>query len=241
NSVGRALYGAYIQGVDELELEFEDLDIFPDIKKNTERLLGFEIVSHTGGSCLIKSVAPALETEFDGILRRILILLVETAKDTYVTAKTQKFDVIQELIERERTNNKLVAFCLRVLNKKGHKEHKRVTLLYALICELEYLADEFREIIVSINKSKKKISHAVMEIFSVIVRAIELFYEIIYRFDMKKFVELKGLLNKEVDDKTILLLQQTRDIDTLILHHLSNISAQIYHATLFSGAYEKKT
>ncbi|MEM4247397.1 MAG: AbrB/MazE/SpoVT family DNA-binding domain-containing protein, partial [Candidatus Woesearchaeota archaeon] len=73
----RPLMTFYRLGYDQVEITFDDPQVIPRIQDEIERLMGFEIVNQTERSCVVKNVASAMDTEFESILRRIMLMLIE--------------------------------------------------------------------------------------------------------------------------------------------------------------------
>ena len=230
---GQTIRSTYIMGVDELEVEFGQPEVLKLVQNESAKLLGFEIVSHSNKGCVIRSVASALDTEFDSILRRTLLLLTEMAKDSLVALKSGNFSALSEIVERERINNKLTAFCLRVLNKKGYKDRKKMTAMYGLVCELEYLADEYREISNYVQAKKCRLDPKVLSLFQGMVERTQEFYELVYKFTIESLALFIRKLNDESYKKALDLLHNSKRHNTRVLHHLISISEKLYHSTVF--------
>ena len=187
----RPLMTFYRMGYDQVEITFDDPKVISHIQKETERLMGFEIVSQTERSCVVKNVAAALDTEFENILRRIMRMLVEMAKDTAEALSKKNYDNMEEITKRERLNNKLTIFCERILNKKGYSDHKRLTFVYYIVCNLEHLADNLSDICNYCIKNEPKVMPATIKLVKELTHLIEQMYGLFYTFSIENLQAFK--------------------------------------------------
>ena len=153
--IKRSIDVAYKKGVDELSMSFE----IPKSKKAVEEVLdstmGFEIISQGEKTCTVKSVAKAVEEEFDNILRRVFLTLLSMADESYDAVSKSQFSRLSSIASSDKTINKLTNFCKRILNKKGYKEQKSNNYIYCIVWELERIGDEYRDICTALAGAKK--------------------------------------------------------------------------------------
>lgn len=187
----RPLMTFYRMGYDQVEITFDDPKVIPRIQEEIERLMGFEIVSQTERSCVVKNVAAAMDSEFEGILRRIFLMLVEMARDTSEALSKRNFANMEEITKRERLNNKLTIFCERILNKKGYPDHKRLTFIYYIVCNLEHLADNLCDICNYCMDAKPRVSQDTVKLVKETTQLIEQLYSLFYKFDLDELAAFK--------------------------------------------------
>jgi len=230
--VRRPLSTLYKLGYDEVEITYDNPEFIKDIKDHIVELLGFEIIQQTGTRCLVKNIASTMDTEFDNILRRIFLMLVTFAKESYQAIKDDKPLHLQPLTELEKTNNKLTFFCERVLNKFGYPDHKKQLLLHTMISLLEQVADSFRSICLHFKNNKKaKLSKNTLELYKNIVDFTEEVYKTFYNFNINKLSELK---EQRVKQETLCyknIQNAASGHDAIITHHLLVISYLLHHST----------
>ena len=169
---------AYKRGYDELELTFSDPKAISAIKKELDVLLGYEIVKQGEKHCIIKNIATAMDEEFDNILRRLFLMVLEMGKDSIDAIKKKEYERLQEISLSEHTNDKLTNFCKRMLNKRGHQNPERTILLYAMLRDLEKIADSYENICLHSKMSKEQ-----LVLFQELNKYFEAAYKLYYDFN----------------------------------------------------------
>jgi len=217
---------AYKKGTDELSLRFEDPKTRKLIEQILETTMGFEIITQEEKSCLVKSVATAVEEEFDNILRRVFLTLLSMADESYDALSKSQISRLDEIGNSEKTINKLTNFCKRILNKKGYKDYKKSNYIYCIVWEIERIADEYSDICTKIN-SKTKISSDVLQIYKETNVLLRSFYEIFYKFNENNGINITNR-KKALIKKCNELMPKKKGFDSVILHHISNIITSTY-------------
>lgn len=215
---------AYKRGYDELELRYEDPSMIKAVQQELENIMGFEIMDSREHSCVVKNIAGALDEEFDTILRRVFLVTLSMGEDCLDAIKQDQKERLADILFSEKTTNKLTDFCKRILNKKGYKEIFKTNLMYAIVWELEKVADDYRDICKSITDSKdEKISEDILSLFSETNKFFRSFYEMFYSYDEEKASKFS---NKAKDMKTnsekCLNLAKT-NIEKRLAHYLMGI------------------
>lgn len=218
---------AYKKGVDELRLDFNDPKIKKVVSGVLDSTMGFEIISQGEKSCTIKSVATAVEGEFDNILRRVFLTLLSMAEESYDAVSKSQLSRLDEIASADSTINKLTNFCKRILNKKGYSSSKHTNYIYCIVWEIERIGDEYRRACREISGQKKKISKDVLEIYKETNVMLRDFYNLFYKFDQKKglaFTNKKEILMKKARQ----MIAKKSGADSVLLHHLANIITSVY-------------
>lgn len=228
--IKRPISMLYKLGYDEIQVEFEDPSVMELVQKEMQRLVGFEIVSQSRNNCIIKSVATASDSEFDPILRRIFLMLITMAKDSYAMILEKQFDQLKELTKLEETNNKLTLFCLRLLSKSGYSNYKKTSLVYNVVCHLEYLADEFRDICFYLMINKPKLCKKSLDCYKAACDQLEFFYKMFYKQDRAVGDLYEFKKRRLYIDKCAFELLGTNRHDTIIGHYVLKISDKLHHA-----------
>lgn len=219
----RILAGLYKSGYDEFELVFDDPQVLKKVEKDLkEFLIGLEIVSQGKQSCIVKVLTQEVDTEFDNVLRKIFLSLISFSNESLECYKKNDFNALQEVLEYEKTNNKLTTFCRRILNKKGYTKTLKITYIYCLIEELEKLADEYKYICEYLIKKKKKSSKDILMIYQKTNSFFNDFYELFYKYDQNKIINLYNM-KKELISEIDTQLDKKTECYSKILHHLANI------------------
>jgi phosphate uptake regulator len=189
--------GLYVRGYDEIKLIFNEpliphhrigkpVKVFSVIHGEINRSTGLEIIQQKSNYCVLKNIADSSIKEFDGILRRTFLLIMDAAKDLYEGAKNSDFVLIDTLQEKHDTITKLILYNLRLLNTVGHKEYKNTRLIFHMISSLDVIVDILRNSARDIVEQKTKPSESGIKILGEIVKAIQLYYDLYYEFNIKK-------------------------------------------------------
>ena len=190
----RELYSLYKKGYDEVRITSEDPALLGRIQKIlTDTVVGFEIVSQTTKSCIIKNVAEIQDSEFEAVLRRTLLLLNSMAEGVYEAMKNADINSIPNLRYMEKTNNRYTGFLRRVLNKRGKGDYKNEKLLYGFVEFVEKIADEYKYLCIFFEEDTKriqKISKNVLELHKRTVSLLRSAFELYYKFDKEKLIKL---------------------------------------------------
>jgi phosphate uptake regulator len=221
---------AYQKGVDELSLRFENPKTKNAIEDALSTTMGFEIISQGEKSCIIKSVATAVEEEFSNILRRAFLTLLAMAEESYDAVSRSQFSRLKSIADSDKTVNKLTDFCKRILNKKGYGKSRLTNYIYCIVWELERIGDEYRDMCRQISNSKTRISKDVLQVYKETNTFFRDFYNLFYKFDEEegvKFSRKKEMILK----KCIYLIPKKKGSDSVVLHHITNTAKAVYDLT----------
>lgn len=228
--IRRPLRLLYKLGYDEVDVQFDDPSVLESIQLDMNNLLGFEVVHQGNKSCTIKSVATASDSEFEPILRRVFLMLVSMAKDSYQLMAEKKYDQLTNILPLEKTNNKLTLFCLRLLGKSGYKEFKKTPLIYSMVSQLEYLADDFRDVCKHVIEQKPKLNKKALSCYKMVSEQLEAFYKLFYKQDMD-IKDLYAFKQKtlEIKKEAKSLVLYSKEL-ALFAHFMLKINDELYHA-----------
>lgn len=216
----------YKQGYDEVKVTFKDKKVLDVVQKELSLLIGYEIVETGNNYCLIKSVAQESEKEFDSILRRTFLLLIQMSKESYDALKDNRQEKLSSIALYEKTNNTYTNFCKRILNKKSYPVPEKAFFLYAIVKLLEELADEYRDICIDLSSSPKaKISSSLLELYTKVNLQLERAYHLFYGFNLTSAAELTSSWELLLKDNSVNYFQKGNPV---IIHHLLNISLKSY-------------
>ncbi len=207
----RIVNTAYKRGFDEVDLFLENPAVIKDVKNELSGLLGFEIINQGRNSCLIKNIASPMEKEFDNVLRKIFLMILEMGDGCL----NDSFD---EVFALEDTIDKLTNFCKRCLNKRQFVDPKNTTLLYCVVWELEKIADEYYNVAKVLSKKKTSPQS---------LKSVNDFFRIFYDLFYKRSSDLDDDFEKaHLNIIKKLSLKQ----DPEVTHYLINIVERIYDA-----------
>ncbi|MBI4148237.1 hypothetical protein HY490_03010 [Candidatus Woesearchaeota archaeon] len=224
----------YIRGDDEVKLLLDSPEQHQAVLDGISQLIGFEIVEHSQKSCTIAELALSEREEFDTLLRRIFLILLSMADDGASELAKKKPAPLIPIAQRDHTVNKLVAYCLRVLNKKGGVDVNKAMHLYTTLTLLEQLGDQYSRFYHEVNAVKPTTAQLCRRIATLLRQ----FYELFYTFNKTKASAIKDerdRLRKEIN--TTFPKLKTRD-DLLALHHLRQIGDLIIDLQKFQMAMQ---
>lgn len=230
--LSRPLRTLYKLGYDEVEITFDNPAVLEKIQEATENMLGFEIVHHAEHSCTIRNVASAMDTEFDSILRRLMLMMVTTAKDTSETLAKKNFAQLDELLKREWINDKLTLFCERILNKKGYKDHKKLTLMYYVVCQLEHIFDDLHAMCAHAKEHEPKLQAGTIKLIRDVALLVEQVYALFYKYDIDLLSSFKKKYTN-LDTQGEEALQKAAKQDVIIIHYILEMADKLNHFTAY--------
>jgi phosphate uptake regulator len=221
----RVVAAIYKAGYDKLKINFSDPKRIIDINNVVrDEISGFEVIEQGKNYCVVKKIEEGLQEGFEPVLRRIFLLLLNMAEDSYESIKKGDYDDLERLVYLEQSNNRLTTYCRRFLSKKGYKEHDKIQFIYHIIEQLEKIADQYKFLFDHIIKSKTpkfKISKDVLEYYKNVNIVLRSYYELFYKFDRQKIVEIgtiRARLTKDISRHI-----DNGGSDAVIVHHLSII------------------
>ena len=188
-------------GYDEIEITYTDKEVFKTIQERLLQLIGCDVVEQTDRRVLIKDITKgSLETEFDSLFRRVFMVTISMATNSFASIKEGKYHVLAEYATSESTNNKLVNYCQRILTKQGLSNNKKAPLYYVVLWYLESIADDYRDILNKISEKKGlKLSKEFVQLYEDIKDYFSLFYKVFYsysRSSLDKLYQERGTLIK---------------------------------------------
>ena len=218
-------------GYDEISVLYDDPKVIKVVQELIRDLfIGFAIVEQTNKRCVIKCVSKNLESEFDATLKRAFFVTQNLGESVYEAAKSGNFESASDLIALEHTNNQLTNFCERILNKRGYKDYKKSNFIYAIVWNLEKIADDHKHICEYLSELKKgRINKQILDLIKKTNDYFKQYFELFYKFDMEKLSNANKV--KKAVQKEIMNIEASKK-EFALLHHLNSIIAKI---TDFSG------
>jgi phosphate uptake regulator len=195
------------------------------------RFIGFEIVSHGKDFIIIKEMSEPSSKEFESALRRVFLLVQQMIEETCEAIDTKNPKMLSHIHDVDINLDKFHDYCIRILTKVGNKNSKETALLSSILNLLELLGDEFKNISIHLiyDYSKSDFKH-IKEIASSIKEQINLYYELFYKFDLKKVIRIS-----EIDYYRYLnvkkVFRKTSKEEDEIFHHLRIITRYLIALT----------
>ena len=217
----------YRQGVDALEVHFEDPADMKKIQKTLEITLGYEILSRGPHHCVIKDVANLNENDFEQLSRRYFNVTLALAKDTLTAMEAKDLASLQNLEQLFDTQSKLFLACERLVNKASFRLHPFPVFLYIFIDSLEGMGDHIERIVNFLkSEGRIEIGKEPLNLFRKEVKLIEDLQTMYFDFD-PKLGDKMMVTREEIEESAKRLLPKAKLHDAIILHHLFNLNWSI--------------
>ena len=188
--VQRVLHALYKRGYDEVLVKYASPELLQKVEEMLhDSTIGYEIVEQKQDHCIIKAITGEISKEFDAMLRRTFLLLKTLLEGIVESIENEDDSQVNVLRAMEGGNNKYTGFCRRIINKNGLGESWRTALTYALVEELEKIADECKYLCDYVLESKNNIKKSNRQMKELYRELFELFnscYESYYSFEIHK-------------------------------------------------------
>jgi len=201
----RKIIGATFKcGYDEIIIHFnsyEELKAVQDLLR--EQFSGFEIVSQTKNTLIIKNLSQSNFYEFDEALKRFFFVLNHMADETAGAIENNDVKWLKTTALLKIETDKFADYCRRAINMGFKSNFKRPAPLYTLIEQMEKVANMYRDICIYCSVSKWKTSKNINEILKELIGFQNLFNDIFYKFDIEKMPEFsrqKENLQRKIDN-----------------------------------------
>lgn len=224
----KALSALYKSGCDSILVHFNEPEKISWIETVIPELVGFEIMSQSEHSCLIKEVSrPANDTDTEELIKRIFLLIISIADDMLKNS-TQAPKIINNVVWRDKQINKFCNLCRRVLNKRGVLIAKEVTIVYYIVDILEKIADEYKDLGKYLVKNKIIISNGkIISIFNSVNNFIREFFSLYFKFNLKNCRELCEKIWNKIEEIGELYSKLKEGKETRICTHLHKIAEHL--------------
>ena len=204
----------FIAGYDEIRVENIDKKSMDFIETEAiKAMMGFDIVEQTTQYVVLRKVMGEDSKEFDTIMRRIFLGLIEQSKILLNYFKTgEDLDFILTL---ERTNNRQCVYLKRLLTKEGFVKQDKIVFASILLEHLLGVADAFKYLMWSIQKEKMiKFDSKIIDICNQIHKKLELNYKLYFNYSSELF--------EQIENHTIRLDSRSGDVvDDIVLNPIA--------------------
>ena len=200
------------------------------IQAMVNRCIGVEIIDQKKNWCIVKELGETTYKEFDNALRRVFLLIISLAEETYDSIQSGGNKELLKNAHIIDTNiDRFTDFCFRVLNKKGYKDFRKTSTIYSILFLLELVGDEFKKVAIHLIDAKD-ISKKTSELFKVQHEQLRKFYTLFYNFSKEKCIEI---YEPEVlgHNYNLELYTSLNDEEKEILHHLKKIGIYLTSLT----------
>lgn len=160
------------------------------IHTEVNRLIGYEIIQEGEKHCTIKDLQGISEKDFETILRRIFLLIVDTSRDLLEGINSNNRPLLESIENKHDTITKFVSYCLRLLNKKGFLIQRKASYYYHIIALLDRITDVIKYAAREIIAYNKKLDSQIIQIIDIIVKDIYNYYQLFYEYSNNKITEI---------------------------------------------------
>lgn len=225
----RYLMEAYRSGFDEIKVSFpnsKDLKLIQDT--TSDILLGFEIVEQGKNNCILRNVTRESDEEFENVLRRIFQVTSVMIKNGLDAIKKNDFELLKEAYVLEITNNRFALYCERMLNKIGRGSYTKTNFTFAIVYQLEKIADELKYIFDYISGNRIKSNDGTIKLYEKISIMFDLCQKLYYDFN-EKDAETLLMQRKEIISASEKLFRTANKNEARIVGNLVNMAQFIYN------------
>lgn len=179
------------KGFDEIKITYGNEKEVDAVKEILNSLFtGFAIIDQTDSYLLIRSIMHETAEEFHNLFRRAFRVTITMGENCLDLIKKNKCSDLPKLLDLEHTNNQLVNFCQRIINKGIISDNS--SFYYVLLWNLEKVCDDYKYICTELKGNRSKISEDVIEKCSYVIAYLDEYYNLFYQFEMKKLLDLNN-------------------------------------------------
>ncbi|MBU0628606.1 MAG: AbrB/MazE/SpoVT family DNA-binding domain-containing protein [Nanoarchaeota archaeon] len=239
--VPRLIHALYKKGVEEIKVNFSSEEDMGAVQSALgKEAVGYEITNQGNNFCEIKHISGELE-EFESILKRTFLLLVSMSEQTLESIKKNNFNSLMNIAFLEEANNRFTTACRRFLNKGGEIKYFPRGPMYYILEGMENLADQYKYLCKHLyslgkknNKRESPISKNVINSFENVHAMLNRFYELFYKFDKNKLIEIAKKRKEVIDNLCSVIETSPKVQDRVLAHYLIVIAQEIF---CFIGPY----
>jgi len=183
----RFMARSYQKGYDKIKIRFDSKEQLYAIKDKVSELMGYEILKISQNQVEIQVISAKLDLEFDILLRRMMLILLEMAETCHDAWKAENNGLLEAIPQQDFDVNKFAYFCLRELNKSQKLMTFGSSILYYLIESMEDLGDELK--VLGPQLAKIRLNTEILAIIKDMNTMFRLSYEFFYKPEKKQVVE----------------------------------------------------
>lgn len=160
------------------------------IHEEVSRLMGVEIVQQKENGCVIKSILEHSGKDFDMILRRIFILLIEMATELARGCASNNKEVLETIKDHHDNITRFISYCLRLLNKYMYERFQEIPTMYYLIACLEDIVDIMKWTARDVIAYPGKLSQQATATIENVILLLQKYYDLFYKFEEPKVTDI---------------------------------------------------
>jgi len=212
----------------EIHITFSDKLQFDIIARRIKDMLtGYEIIERSEHSCLIQTIVADIPEEIGKLIRRTFHVSLEMAQGTVHVLHDHDHTKIQDLLELEKTNNRLTNQSHRLINSTMPGDKGVFQYLVSWI--LESICDSYRDILYSVSTHPdEKIPIEHIELLSDTTRLFSRYADLFFSYSNAELVEIRNE-HKRIHQQ-LLCLSSNTDFQRMLSYSIYIILQCIYSA-----------
>ncbi len=228
------LRALYIRGYDQIRFSFANPYLFHHrlgkkvtissvIHEEVAICQGLDIIQERGDFILIKNISASSTKEFDTLLRRIFLLIIDTTNDLYIGAKNRDYALLETFQDKHDTVTRLINYNLKILNTIGHPNYKDTVLLSNILSLLDVVIDILKNTARDIIDAEMKLGAKAINVVNRVHDSVRLYYDLFYNFSFdkaEKFIEYRNGVLDEIKKQTKDLSKNDVRIVVMVEHIL---------------------
>tara|TARA_Y100000310_G_scaffold251715_1_gene258288 strand:+ start:7503 stop:8474 length:972 start_codon:yes stop_codon:yes gene_type:complete len=218
--VDRFLARSYQKGYDKIVLGYKTEEQLVAIREKVKELLGFEILEVSNNECSIQSISSKLDINFDTILRKAFIVILDMADTCLKAYRGKDSEVLKNLYHKDFDANKFCYYCLRAINKEMSGVFGTY-ILYYLVETLEDVGDSYKALATLLAEEEP--NEVVFDLLKNVNDVFRLGYEFFYNPQtkttmdaMRIFTETKEKIEASFDTLSGKELRLVSKVDTIL-------------------------
>lgn len=216
----------YRLGYDEVKVNFNQKGNTKKISEELKYLLGFEVVSTSEKSCLIRSVTETNQQEFDSLFNRLFLMVHSLSREGNEYLEGKGIKELDNFTAIEDTINKIANLCERILNKFGYQNPNKTTILLQQTMLLEQIADAYYRLYFWIVENNFKLSKETLKLLNEIEKYFLDTYSQFGKFRQEYFSKLYQQ-RKNLSNKLKQITNQTKGKELIALSQINVILKSI--------------
>ena len=249
-SLMRLIRSLYKLGYHEVDLNFKhqmithlrlekERPVISVVHEEVNKLSGLEVIQQREKSCLLKALSVMDYSEFETVLRRIFLLVIDASNDLLKGAEKRDEVLLSTVVnEKHDTIIKFSSFCIRLLHVRGYKDNKKTLSLHHILSVMDRVIDKLRAVAWNLIYLKPAISKNARQTMEDLHQMIRYFYELFYKFENSKvhqIFELRYKVRKEIrrnyndlSKKEIVIVAQLEGLIGLVVDMVESRMAMEY-------------
>ncbi|HLC46708.1 MAG TPA: AbrB/MazE/SpoVT family DNA-binding domain-containing protein [Candidatus Nanoarchaeia archaeon] len=225
----RVISTLYKGGYDEIEILLSAPQDIKDVKEALASLISFDIIEKQERRVIIKTLAVPDGMEYDAVMRRIFLMLLDMSEKTITMLKSDNYSLAEEIIDLESMNNKFTDYCKRLIIKQLLLTPDKTAKYYAFHSYLEMITDQYKYIAKQVSEKRLSRITDLVPLAQATHSFLEDFYKLQYSFTKERFVAYSKKRKQLLED---LFLTLERSKEKRIVHNLLNVVQLAYDASV---------